>query len=227
MKKLSPEEVFAIYENACLRIGYLVNSPHLKGTCSLDVISRYFGGMDNIKALVTAKHPQIKEFIKPKVIKICSKEDCGKKLHAHGLCSHHNYIKRYKEQSAYSKNYEKTSSGFLMRAYRNMKSRVLGIQKKNWHLYKGKELLDKDAFYIWAKADKDFWALFKAWKMSGHNQKLTPSVNRIDSNKGYTLDNMEWITNSQNSGLSSITKLLKNKERSVIYATLGIKIEKD
>lgn len=120
--------------------------------------------------------------------------------------------------------YEKTPQGFLMRAYRNMKSRVTGVQKKKWHLYKGKDLLSKEDFYLWSKANGDFWRLFKTWKMSEHDQKLTPSVNRIDSNKGYTVDNMEWLTNSQNSGLSGVTKLLKNKERRVIYETLGVNV---
>lgn len=33
-----------------------------------------------------------------------------------------------------------------MRVYRNMKSRVEGIQKLKSHLYEGKEILDKQSF---------------------------------------------------------------------------------
>ena len=41
---------------------------------------------------------------------------------------------------------------------------------------------------------------------------------------GYILENIEWITNSLNSGLSSITRKNRNDvERKVAYKVLGIK----
>lgn len=101
--------------------------------------------------------------------------------------------------NAVTKRYEKTKNGFLMRAYRNMKSRVTGVQKIKAHLYQGKELVDKHTFYQWTLADEDFHKLFKAWEEADHNQKLSPSINRIDPDKGYILGNMEWITHSENS----------------------------
>lgn len=52
----------------------------------------------------------------------------------------------------YTKRYEKTEAGFLMRMYRNMKSRVTGVQSKKAHLYKGKDLLAKEDFYEWQGA---------------------------------------------------------------------------
>ena len=102
--------------------------------------------------------------------------------------------------------YQRTPGGFLVRLYRNMKSRVTGIQTIKFHLYGGKELLDKLHFYEWARANKEFWRLYEQWVASGYVQKLTPSVNRIDSKRGYTLDNMEWLTHSQNSALTTQSK---------------------
>jgi len=102
--------------------------------------------------------------------------------------------------------YEKTIKGFLMRKYRNMQSRVSGIQKEKYHLYKGICLLDRQSFYKWATSHKDFRRLFKAWVKSGYERKLCPSVNRIDPRKGYELSNMEWITHSENSRLGSINR---------------------
>ena len=113
---------------------------------------------------------------------------------------------RQKIGNADSKRYEKTPQGFLMRCYRNMKSRVSGVQKKRAHLYLGKEILPKDEFYRWALNNQQFLILFHFWTMWNYNQKLTPTVNRIDSKKGYTLDNMEWLTHSENSRLTSRLK---------------------
>lgn len=102
------------------------------------------------------------------------------------------------------KKYEKTKSGFLMRLYRNMKSRVLGIQRAKYHLYAGCSLLPKETFYDWSNESEVFHKLFSEWELSGYDRKLTPSVDRIDSSLGYSLDNMEWVTHSENSRRGSL-----------------------
>lgn len=106
---------------------------------------------------------------------------------------------RRKTNNQCTKKYEKTPNGFLMRLYRNMQSRITGVQSVKYHLYKNKELLDRDSFYKWAKGNEDFLSLYKEWVSKGYEMKLTPSVDRIDSSKGYTLENMEWVTHSENS----------------------------
>lgn len=107
------------------------------------------------------------------------------------------------------KKYEKTKNGFLMRTYRNMKSRILGIQKLKAHLYLGKELLAKEEFYKFSLQSVDFHSLFEVWENSNYNRKLTPSIDRINSDLGYSLDNIRWITHSENSGLGNKKKRLK------------------
>jgi hypothetical protein len=113
-----------------------------------------------------------------------------------------NRLQRERRQrigNIYSARYEKTPSGFLMRKYRNMKSRVTGVQKKKHHLYAGIDLLDKEAFYEWSKTSKEFAELFGAWVESGYARKQTPSIDRIDPSLGYTIGNMQWITFTENS----------------------------
>ncbi len=107
--------------------------------------------------------------------------------------------------------YEKTKKGFLVRVYRNMKSRVTGVQKKSFHLYKGLCLLDRETFYTWSLDNKHFHDLFKRWEQCGYQRKLAPSVDRINSRDGYHLANMEWVTQSENSRRGSISKRRKNK----------------
>lgn len=103
--------------------------------------------------------------------------------------------------------YEKTPKGFLMRLYRNMQSRTSGVQKLKAHLYEGKYLLPRENFYEWA-LDKgsDFHEMFKEWELSDYSRKLTPTVDRIDSEDGYYIENMRWLTHSENSRLGAINR---------------------
>ena len=97
------------------------------------------------------------------------------------------------------------------------------VRGKNTHrpdLYVGLPILPKDVFLNWSKNHPDFLVLYKRWVTSGFDRKLTPSVNRMNSNKGYTLGNIEWMTNSQNCGLSGEVRKMKNKK--AIYDLLGV-----
>ena len=118
---------------------------------------------------------------------------------------------RARTRNSSTTKYEKTKPGFLMRLYRNMKSRITGVQKHNLNLYIGKELLPKEEFYKWAFENKDFHRLWRVWVRSEYERRLCPGVDRIDSSRGYTLDNMQFVTLSVNCSRSSITKKLKKE----------------
>ena len=122
---------------------------------------------------------------------------------------------RRNNKFAACKKYEKTKTGYLMRTYRNMLSRVRGILKKKAHLYGGLDILPKKEFYEWASGDKNFDTLFSAYSKSGYQMRLSPSINRIDSTVGYIDGNMEWITHSENSRLGSISKRNKPGAKSI------------
>jgi len=146
-------------------------------------------------------------------MKLCKSLGCEKKNHAHGFCSYHLWRqpevrektlalqreRRATQHNKVTKKYEKTKNGFLMRTYRNMLSRVSGIQAKKAHLYADKEILSKVDFYAFSHASKEFHRLFQAWEESGYCRRLTPSIDRIDSARGYIIDNMQWLTHSENS----------------------------
>lgn len=109
--------------------------------------------------------------------------------------------------NAATKKYEKTPKGFLMRAYRNMESRVRGIQKQKYHLYSGLSIsIARDDFYSWAMSCDKFRSLFAAWREAGYKQKLTPSVDRVDSSRGYEFENIEWVTHSENSRRGAVSR---------------------
>jgi len=105
-----------------------------------------------------------------------------------------------------TKKYEKTKMGFLVRCYRNMKSRINGVQKAKFHLYEGKQLMDKLEFYNYSLSNDTFHFLFDVWERSEYDRKLTPSLDRVDSSKGYSLDNIEWVTHSENSRRGAVSR---------------------
>lgn len=98
-----------------------------------------------------------------------------------------------------------------MRLYHNMKSRIKGIQTKKWHLYKNKSLLNKERFYLWALSNPTFHKLFLTYQESGYEIRLAPSVDRIDSKKGYFIKNMEFVTQSENSRRGSMSRHYSHK----------------
>lgn len=114
-------------------------------------------------------------------------------------------LQRKLSGNVHTKKYEKTIPGFLMRCYRNMQSRITGVQSKKWHLYRGLSLLSRDSFYAWSRNDWEFYRLWIDWVKSGYDRKLTPSINRIDPGRGYEIGNIEWLTHSENSRLGAIS----------------------
>ena len=118
------------------------------------------------------------------------------------------YMREYRQKSGNlaTRRYEKTKRGFLMRLYRNMQSRVTGVQQQKLHLYSGKSLLPRDQFYEWAITSSEFHELFAAWEFSEYARQYTPTVDRIDSAIGYELDNMEWVTHSENSRRGCVSR---------------------
>lgn len=113
---------------------------------------------------------------------------------------------RARTRNSCTNKYERTKKGKLMRIYRNMKSRVDGVQWQKHHLYAGKELLPKEEFYEWAMQSNSYHLLYSEWVNSGYDRKLAPSVDRVDSSRGYTIDNMEWVTHSENSKRGAISR---------------------
>lgn len=102
-----------------------------------------------------------------------------------------------------------------------MSRRVRGKSTNRPDLYLGLPILPRDVFVNWSKNHPDFLNLYKRWFTSGFYRSLTPTVNRMNSSKGYTLNNIEWMTNSQNCGLSS--GVLSAKKKKAIYELLGVK----
>jgi len=102
-----------------------------------------------------------------------------------------------------------------------MKARVTG-KIKNSKYYLGKSLLAKEVFMTWARNHPDFLKLYKQYFMSKFDRRLAPSVARMDSGRGYSLNNMEWVTASQCSMMANGLMKMNGKKRKAIYDLLGV-----
>ena len=109
------------------------------------------------------------------------------------------YARRNKErQSKAHQLRRKTVDGRLTITYNSMTSRVNGKCTKNPEYYIGKSVCSKEEFVNWSKNDPSFIRLFEAWLESGQQFSMSPSIDRIDSDKGYDIGNMQWLTVSEN-----------------------------
>ena len=133
-------------------------------------------------------------------------KDCRREKHREWCNNNKDRVKEHSKKYsrnnrgkvlAYSRKYRKTKRGFLSTTFTNMSSRVQG-KSKPW-LYKGLPICDRYDFIDWSIKDRMFNMLFDEWERSGYDMKLTPSIDRIDSNNGYIFSNMSWITHSENS----------------------------
>lgn len=55
--------------------------------------------------------------------------------------------------------------------------------------------------------EESFDKLYDDWVSSGFDKKLSPSIDRVDTSKGYTLDNMRWLTHSENSSIGAKSRI--------------------
>ncbi len=121
-----------------------------------------------------------------------------------------------------SHKHKATIDRFLSNLYSKMYQRTQGRCTQRPDLFKGKSIMPRDVFKNWAKNHPDFFKLYKQWTTSHFDQRLTPSVNRLDSSRGYTLDNVEFVTFSQNCMMANSVLRMNNKAKKVIYKILGI-----
>lgn len=132
------------------------------------------------------------------------------------------YNKMKKEK--YPKYKKNNIKQFLLHTYGNMKGRVEGKKRESdKKYYLGLPILNKEEFLNWAINDINFLRIHKNWVINNYDTRLSPSINRIDPRKGYTLNNIEWMTHSMNCRLANVTKINNDKAVMAIYRAVGVK----
>lgn len=90
---------------------------------------------------------------------------------------------------------------YLRNKWTEIKQRCINSNKPPAQLktYYGRKYCTMDEFLEKFLTDETYLTLFHAWKNAGHPFKLSPSIDRIDNDKDYVIDNLQFLTHSQNS----------------------------
>lgn len=105
--------------------------------------------------------------------------------------------------------YRKTFHGYYCEVYGRIRKRVAGGDER----YVGLQIMspsDWDIFLDTTLLDRQI--LWRAWVKSGYKLRMAPSIDRINSQWGYTLGNCRWLPqweNSSNGGKA--TGICKNR----------------
>jgi len=83
-----------------------------------------------------------------------------------------------------------TKEGFISKIYQSMRKRH---KEKGW-----KEIISRNEFIDFAENSLEFDSLWEVWIRSNKVKKLVPSIDRIDNDRGYTRDNIQFLTLSDN-----------------------------
>lgn len=105
------------------------------------------------------------------------------------------------KNALYKREWKKTPKGFLSNLYSKMLQRVKGNANHTSRpdLYRNKPICTREEFVAWAITDKEFNKLFNNYLEAGRLLSLAPSIDRIDSEGGYVLENMQFLMQGENS----------------------------
>ena len=92
--------------------------------------------------------------------------------------------------------------------------------------YFGKKKCTKEEFMNRFLNDKTFLKLYKGWQDSGFQRRFSPSIDRIDNNGDYLLDNLQFLVHTENTGKDSSNKkqIVRTKvidSDGIIYNSIG------
>ena len=112
-----------------------------------------------------------------------------------------NYAKQADYYRAYDKDRQrKDITRILNHRYTNIRMRVEGRSTRAYKT-QGMPMLTK-AEWNWWNSQPDIKAKFESiynnWVESGYTTNLMPSIDRRDNSKGYTLDNIQWLSKTEN-----------------------------
>lgn len=114
------------------------------------------------------------------------------KHHANGLCDNCYQLSYLENNPEQRTTYAERRTDLRYRisiCYALMKRRALA---------KNMDILSKKEFKAFAFCSEELKSLHEDWIASGFDIKKTPSIDRVNNERGYVLGNMQFITHSKN-----------------------------
>lgn len=87
---------------------------------------------------------------------------------------------------------------YLSTRYTEIKQRCTNPNNTTSKYYNGLSICSREEFINKFRHDIEFLTLYKKWQASNFDYRLTPSIDRRNPNIGYTIDNIQVITHSDN-----------------------------
>ena len=112
--------------------------------------------------------------------------------------------------------YYRSKEGKLAHTYQQQKQRC---RKKGWP----QPTYSQDELISWGMSNPKYHSLFDAWKSSGYRKELSPSIDRLDDYKSYSLDNIQIVTWEENNHKGRLWRVEgKNTKNSLAVDQLDI-----
>ena len=106
-------------------------------------------------------------------------------------------VRRQQKKDNWKLSYDRR--GRLTSTWAGIRTRCLGKGlPRTRHIYEGLVYCDRASFISWAIKDSAYHSLFASWEQSRYQRRLSPTIDRIDSSKGYELSNLQWLSRSEN-----------------------------
>lgn len=121
---------------------------------------------------------------------MCEIEFCKNSVKFGSICKKH-------KEFLYKKT---TKMGFLVYSYKNLKY-------KNKHCYGNKYLMSRDLFIKWSLTSPKFNEVFSLFVANRFSKKFSPTISRYNQNKGFTLENVEWLSFFEKSRLTALKRI--------------------
>lgn len=103
---------------------------------------------------------------------------------------------RKTKNAFYYKNKKQNNFNFFVNCmFKKMIGRVNGKAKER---YKGLEICSREEFLNLALNNKYLKNIYANWQNSSYQFRLIPTVDRIDNARGYAIDNIQFLTFSDN-----------------------------
>lgn len=134
---------------------------------------------------------------KKKKMKLCNTCQRNIKIKAKGMCQ--NCWHKYKRRN--------NLNFFLRTRYSELVQRCIQANKPCSKYYYGLEYCTREEFLRKFIKDKTLAKLYKRWQNSNFEYRLCPSVDRIIKNKGYLIDNIQFIPHGENAKKDNESRL--------------------